>query len=128
MVVASAAISVHCSGDSWTGQRGCRLSESGTGSLGVETRVVLKNNVFVTKSCHFRAYGVQFLRDQFVISEIKQGQACSGEGHGTMCVAGAECLSDSCTCKSTVYTADATTGKCSEYKVTHQIHAVQTSS
>ena len=83
-------------------------------------------NVFVTKTCHFRAYGVQVLHDQFVISEIKQGQACNGAGHDTMCVAGAECVLGSCTCKSSVYTADATTGKCSEYKVAHQIHAVQT--
>ena len=50
-------------------------------------------NVFVTKTCHFRAYGVQVLHDQFVISEIKQGQACNGAGHDTMCVAGAECVS-----------------------------------
>ena len=85
-------------------------------------------NVFVTKTCHFRAYGVRVLHDQFVISEIKQGHACSGAGHDTMCVAGAECVSGSCTCKSSVYTSDATTGKCSEYKVTHQIHTVQTSS
>ena len=50
-----------------------------------------------------------------LVSGIKQGQACSGTGHSTMCVAGAECTSNMCTCKaSSVYTANGGTGKCGE--------------
>ena len=65
-----------------------------------------------------------------LISEIKQGQACTGAGHSTMCVAGAECTSGTCTCKASVYTANSGNGKCGEYKITYELmeyrlHSVQ---
>ena len=59
-----------------------------------------------------------------LISGIKDGQACTGAGHSTMCVAGAECTSGTCTCKNSTYTANSTTGKCGEYTITDELDAV----